>query len=324
MWEAINIPRPTEVCITAHARLHLGFLDLDGGLGRHFGCLGVAIAKPVTQLRLSHASKLMVEGPDAERARNHLLTLATTLGRPASYQLRIEKCIIAHAGLGSGTQLALAVGTAFALMEGLPLPPSAIAVQLHRGARSGIGIGAFSKGGLIVDGGKIDNGGIPPIITTLPIPDRWGVILMFDHAVQGVHGLAERRAFQNMPPFSPQLAAHLCRVTLMQALPAAAEGDVIRFGEAIDIIQSAMGEHFSAAQGGPYASRHVGNALAWFKAQGLKGVGQSSWGPTGFAFVDNATLGNELICKLRQANLDKGLDIMLTHVRNQGATIEAT
>jgi beta-ribofuranosylaminobenzene 5'-phosphate synthase len=320
---ADKIPRPVEICVTAHARLHLGFLDLDGGLGRRFGCLGMAITQPVTQLRLTRASSLTVEGPDAERARRLLLTLVTELGCPATYRLTMEQSISPHAGLGSGTQLALAIGTAFTLMEGGTLSPSALATQLNRGARSGIGVGAFTNGGLIVDGGKTGNGGVPPIVTALPVPDEWRVILLFDHNVQGVHGPAERQAFQNMPPFPPELAAHLCRVTLMQALPAVVEGDVIRFGEAVDTIQNVMGNHFAVAQGGPYTSKRVGKALTWLKAQGLKGIGQSSWGPTGFAFVGNATLGQEFVNKLKQADLDEGLEITLTRVRNQGATVES-
>ena len=52
--------------------------------------------------------------------------------------------------LGSGTQLALAVAAALRALHGYPLDPREDAVLLDRGARSGIGIGIFEQGGLVV------------------------------------------------------------------------------------------------------------------------------------------------------------------------------
>ena len=47
-----------ENCVTVAvaARLHLGFLDLNGGLGRRFGSLGLALDAPETVLELSRAA----------------------------------------------------------------------------------------------------------------------------------------------------------------------------------------------------------------------------------------------------------------------------
>ncbi len=39
---------PGAVRVIAPARLHLGFLDLNGGLGRLFGSIGLAIDTPRT------------------------------------------------------------------------------------------------------------------------------------------------------------------------------------------------------------------------------------------------------------------------------------
>lgn len=314
--------RSPEVSVTTHARLHLGFLDLEGGLGRKFGCLGLSIAQPVTRLRLSLSPTLDVSGAEAERARRYLLALAEKLGRPATCRLVVEEAIPAHAGLGSGTQLALAIGAAYGLIEGRVLSPSDLGAILDRGARSGIGVGTFQKGGLILDGGKARGGGVPPVVAAMPVPEEWRIILLLDSSTQGVHGQAERQAFQQLPVFPPELAAHLCRLTLMRALPAVAEGDLPGFGAAIDTIQEVMGNHFASAQGGsPYTSRRVADALAWLKAKGVRGLGQSSWGPTGFAFVANASQGEEMLEGLAKAGLANGLDIILTEARNKGADI---
>lgn len=314
-----------EITVTAYARLHLGFLDLEGGLGRRFGCLGMAIGEPSTRLHLARASELSVEGTDAERARRHMLTLAKEFGSLPAYRLKIEEAIPAHAGLGSGTQLALAIGAAWSLFEGRELSPAALGALLNRGARSGIGAGVFATGGLVLDGGKGKDGDMPPIVAVLPVPEDWRIILLYDHAMQGVHGQKERKAFQQLPPFPAELAAHLCRLTVMQALPAVAEEDLGQFGAAIDAIQEAMGRHFANAQGGGhYASERVTGALGWLKAKGVKGLGQTSWGPTGFAFVQDATRSLELIDGLAKSGLAAGLDVKLTAARNQGAVITKT
>src|SRR6202035_3311578 len=54
-----------HVVVFAPARLHLGFLDLNGGLGRRFGGLGLAIDRPATRLTLRRAAAPAVEGVEA-------------------------------------------------------------------------------------------------------------------------------------------------------------------------------------------------------------------------------------------------------------------
>ena len=72
-----------------------------------------------------------------------------------------------------------------------------------------------------------------------------------------VHGSEEISAFGELPEFSAALAGHLCRLALMQALPAVAERDLSAFGRAVTEIQMHIGDYFGAAQGGRFASRDV-------------------------------------------------------------------
>ncbi|MGH6927150.1 MAG: hypothetical protein ACREEV_02440, partial [Dongiaceae bacterium] len=95
------------VTVSVGARLHLGFLDLNGGLGRRFGSLGLAIEEPQTVVELSRDLRDSANGPQAERAGQHLARLASHLGLPAGHRLVIHEAVSPHAGLGSGTQLAL-------------------------------------------------------------------------------------------------------------------------------------------------------------------------------------------------------------------------
>lgn len=312
----------SEVVVAAHARLHLGFLDLEGGLGRRFGGLGLGLERPFTRLRLARAGELSVEGAEAERAGGYLRKLCEAHGRKAAYRLTIEEAIPAHAGLGSGTQLALAVGRAFAMMEGLSLSASEIAGFLSRGARSGIGIGTFEEGGLVLDGGRGIATIVPPILARLAFPEAWRVLLIFDPSTRGVHGSEERRAFQTLPPVPAATAAHLCRLTVMQALPAVAEADLPGFSAAISEIQAVMGAHFAPAQGGsPYTSPKVAAVLERLAAHGISGIGQSSWGPTGFAFLADESEALTVMEVLQREGLIGTLRLAIGKARNRGAEI---
>jgi beta-ribofuranosylaminobenzene 5'-phosphate synthase len=275
-----------RVSVQTSARLHLGFLDLNGGLGRHFGSFGLAIDRPVTALSIFHAREASVEGPEAARAAAHIAALRQHLNLSATYGVRIEEAIPAHAGLGSGTQLAFALAAGLRRLEGLPEDFAADALLLQRGGRSGIGAALFSRGGLVVDGGHGPQTRLPPVLCHLPFPEDWRVILVMDSAFSGVHGAEERAAFAALPQFPAAAAADICHRLLMQALPALAERDLAQFGQAVGHIQVILGDYFAPAQGGArYTSAPVAEVMGRLAHFGAQGIGQSSWGPTGFAFV---------------------------------------
>ncbi|MEQ1653183.1 MAG: GHMP kinase, partial [Hyphomicrobium sp.] len=110
-----KIATSTTVRVRAPARLHLGFLDMNGALGRRFGSIGMAVDRPATRLTVSRAETNSASGAESART----LKLAKMFGRGSrsGFAIDVEEAIPAHAGLGSGTQLALAVGTAIARLE---------------------------------------------------------------------------------------------------------------------------------------------------------------------------------------------------------------
>src|SRR3954463_15351722 len=185
--ECLNAARVT---VRAPARLHLGFLDLNGGLGRRVGSIGLALNGLGTRLTVQAAPAMRVEGPHAERAQAYIATAQRALGLDGNYHATIETAVPPHAGLGSGTQMALAVAAALRRLRGLPLDPAGDAVRLGRGQRSGIGIAAFQVGGLVVDGGRGAETLTPPLISRISFPEDWRAIVLLNPARQGVHGAA--------------------------------------------------------------------------------------------------------------------------------------
>lgn len=282
----------------AYARLHMGFFDMHGGLGRKFGSIGLALSAPVTEIHAKRADTNQVVGMPHPRALKLLEEMTAHFGLRTGLAISVQQSIPEHAGLGSGTQLALSVASLINTLYGLGLDDHALAEISTRGARSGVGIGAFTQGGLIVDGGRAVSGGIPPVISRMAFPEAWRVILICDNAQQGVHGASEVSAFQNLPMFSEALAGKLCRYVLMQALPALAEQNLQEFGRAIVSLQTEIGDYFAPVQGGRYASPAVAKVLEWFSCQGIACLGQSSWGPTGFAIVASAAEAEALCARM--------------------------
>jgi beta-ribofuranosylaminobenzene 5'-phosphate synthase len=319
-----------SVEVVAPARLHLGFLDLNGGLGRRYGSLGLAIDSFATRLHAERAPGLAAQGPGAGLALDYARSFAEARGLAGGASLRIESAIPAHIGLGSGTQLALAVGTALERLYADPkierAPDSrAIAETLGRGRRSGIGIGAFDQGGFIVDCGRGDQGESPPVALRIPFPEDWRVLLLLDRRAQGLHGEQELSAFAALPEFPEQTAGRLCRVLLMQVVPGLLERRLGPVAEGIREIQRAVGEHFAPAQGGCFASPAVTAALDWAQGQGLRGSGQSSWGPTGFVLTEDEDQARALEQGLRRRFGEPApLSYRICAARNRGADVAAT
>ncbi len=325
--------KPAAVRVTAPARLHLGFLDLNGDLGRRYGSIGLALDRPATVLTVSRqaggapaasmSADMSADGPEAERARRALARFGRTLGLAGNYRADVASAIPAHAGLGSGTQLALAVGVALSALEGRGASPRHLGEALERGARSAIGMAAFEQGGFIVDGGRGSRDVAPPLLMRAAFPADWRALLVFDTRTEGVHGDGELQAFARLPEFTAAAAGHLCRLVLMRLMPGVVEGDLAAFGAGLTEIQQVVGTHFAAAQGGsPWTSPAVGRVVARMGALGAVGLGQSSWGPTGFAFVESPAAADRLYCSLVEEAMAEGVEIRIARGRNTPATVE--
>lgn len=316
-WPSAHV---RAVRVHATARLHLGFLDLSGSLGRRFGSLGVSLENPALDLEISNSLGLSVSGPEPERLAAAVRAAASYLGTPDHVAVKLREAVPSHAGFGSGTQLSLSVAAGLARLFGRAFHVESAAGALDRGNRSGVGLAAFGSGGFIVDGGRDTTDRPPPILARHDFPPAWRFLLILDDRLQGVHGNAETSAFRALPPFPEELAQRLCRLALMQVLPALVLADFQPFSRGIGEIQRVVGGFFAPFQGGGhYTSPAVGRAIADLEAVGVEGVGQSSWGPTGFAIFPSSEEAEHASSRLRVAHPD--LRFLVVGARNRGAEL---
>ena len=333
------------VTLRAPGRLHLGFLDPAGSLGRRFGSLGLVINGFETEVELSASPRDQVtaSGPsecaEVERAAACLDLLRQHSGRREPLHLRLLRVLPAHAGFGSGTQLALAIARAFAQWHRLDLSTAALAQWMGRGLRSGIGIAGFDHGGLLVDGGPGADGVPAPVLARIALPEAWRVLVVQDSAHKGLSGADERNGIATLAPLAQALAADICHQVLMRVLPGAASAEFAPFAAGITRIQQVLGEYFAPVQGGSaYTSAAVGRLVELIgsaagaqgdetpgsahRAEHIAAAGQSSWGPTGFAIVPSQARAEALIEAARAANvITPSLTLRIVSGRNTGATL---
>jgi len=326
---------PPAITISASARLHLGFIDPNGSLGRAFGSIGLVIDGHDTRLtaRLQQGNQRTphIEGTTTQAQHDRIETYLKQLHVTQPIDIEVHETPRAHTGLGSGTQLALALGTAVARVSGHDIGTAEIARILGRGARSGIGIHGFEHGGLIVDGGRKDGHSsaatLPPLLARQSFPDAWRVLLIDDTSREGLHGDEEKRGLASLAPFPAALAAHLSHLVLMRILPAVAEHDFDTFASAIGDMQQTIGEYFAPVQGGVFASPAVARALEAVAAEQKAGIGQTSWGPVGFAFVESAEHAERALAAAQRATQGATqrapLTFSIATARNHGATWRA-
>ncbi len=108
------------------------------------------------------------------------------------------------------------------------------------------------------------------------------------------------------------------------AVIANGRGSMPAFGSALTEIQQIAGGYFASKQGGSvWTSPAVGRLAHRMRDLGAQGIGQSSWGPTGFAFVDTPDAAQRLYDSLVEEAKGDGLSILVARGRNTGASVEA-
>lgn len=277
--------------VSAPSRLHFGMFSFGHADVRQFGGVGVMIDAPRLELEISPAERLETAGASQERVREfaeRAALAADWIAPEIPCRIEVKSAPPAHVGLGSGTQLALAVAMGLnANFGGTWQTAQEFARAVGRGRRSAIGLHGATGGGLLIEAGKFADDEISPLISRIELPAEWRFVLFWPSETCGLSGEAELQAFQRLPATSMAATEALCREALLELAPAAVQGDFDRFSESLYRFGHTAGDCFAAEQGGPYANAKIARLVADLRAAGIRGVGQSSWGPTVFALVRN-------------------------------------
>jgi beta-ribofuranosylaminobenzene 5'-phosphate synthase len=308
------------VGVRTGSRLHLGLLSVpgldDAATTRRFGGVGLMIEQPEICVSVEPAAMWTCSGPHGERALA-AARRASPNGRP--FRVFVGSCPAAHTGLGTGTQLAMAAGAAVRQAAGIATDAVELASLVGRGLRSGLGVHGFASGGFLVDGGKGPATAVAPLVARLEYPAEWRILLALPRHERGMSGETEASAFNDLrrTPADIGQTDALCRLVLLGLLPSLAECDLPAFGEAVFEFNRRAGLLFKASQGGEYASPAIAEVIAELRSMGLRGCGQSSWGPTVFAFADADRL-NHAAGRLRDKHGDDRLVVQVVAARNRG------
>ena len=237
---------PDSIAVTTGARLHFGFFahqatNLAAAASNHllersnYGGVGMMIESPSVVVAASRSDRDVVicrelTPPEAAAAESTVARIIAQYRRSCPAQRQPPPCAIAvrrvipsHRGLGSGTQLGMAVAQALAFLagDGQADAPT-LARRVGRGNRSAIGIHGFARGGFLVDGGKRADDEIGQLVARADLPDDWRLLLITPGAssAAGLAGQEEVTALEQVARDAGD--AH------RTALPAGRAGDAPR------------------------------------------------------------------------------------------------
>lgn len=342
---------PRTVEVRAPSRLHLGMLSFGDPGVRSFGGVGVMVDRPHVHVRLRRAEAFLGRGPLAERAVAFAREAARAWGLADREACEIDMLATprSHVGLGSGTQLALAVAAgmhqlyrASTAAAGTAHPEGAIdeersfetadaldfARAVGRGRRSCVGIHGFSRGGLIVEAGRFvpprvpaEDGEFSPLVARVRLPSTWRCVVIVQRDAIGLHGEPEKRAFQELAAVPREIAAELARIALMEILPAAVEGRFAAFSEAVRRYGDLAGRPFaSVSERLPHAAT-TAQLIELLAELGVRGAAQSSWGPAVMACCESLEAAGLLVERFDALGLLAQYEPVIARFDAQGAVL---
>jgi beta-RFAP synthase len=347
--------RPHAIEVKTPARLHLGMLSFGVPEVRAYGGVGVMIDRPGVHIRMTRGQasspmhRFPTTGPLADRALAfaRLCVEAWQLGGDAACAIEVLRVPSSHAGLGSGTQLGLAVAAGMRQLFCSPAkaapPDEAIrfgtsdAVELARavgrGRRSCVGVYGFSRGGLIIEGGRLvpadrasENDAtraFSPLLASVHLPAAWRCVVFSMRDAVGLHGDAEKQAFASLPPVPLEISAELSRIALMDLWPAAVEGRFAEFSDALLRYGLLAGKPFEQASSCLPHAEAMASLLDRLQSLGVRGCGQSSWGPTVMACCASAAAAESLVERFAATDLARTYDAQIAHFDHQGGVVRA-
>ena len=327
-----------RVIVRTPSRLHLTLIDMHGGSGRVDGGVGITLNDPGILLEVRQSPVLEVLGCNSEtrdRVMHTARQVLKSLHAGGNVSITVREFYPSHIGLGSGTQMMLAVAKGIAEIYGRSLPVKELALLVSRGGTSGIGTAAFEAGGFIIDGGhsfgkgcqksefrpSAASAGIrsPPVIVHHEFPPDWRILLAMPNFPAGASGMKETDIFKTRCPVPLAEVQALCHEILMRMLPGIIERDIDLFGSSVNTIQD-LG--FKKVELG-LQPEQIPELIEIMRSSGAAGAGLSSFGPTVYAIDDSDMKGVEQAATVFMKDHGGG-STLITSARNKGASVRIT
>jgi predicted sugar kinase len=121
---------------------------------------------------------------------------------------------------------------------------------------------------------------------------------------------------------SEALTDRLCGIVMLEILPAVTEHEFSPASDAIGRFGKLVGEYFAPVQGGVFADERMRQLARRLEARSLRGVGQTSWGPTLFVLCPSATFAENLTSELASEPAARDCEFTIAAPLNCGATVE--
>ncbi len=328
-YYVISLP---HVIVETPSRLHFTLIDLNGKLGRIDGGIGVALEYPKVVLKAKTDTELVIS-PNYKIVKDAITKFYRKFKIREKVNTQIVESIPQHVGLGSGTQLSLAVGMALAKLQNMKMPIREIAEIVNRGGTSGIGVAAFQSGGFILDCGHsfglkkqkqsfqpshFSKAPPAPILLRHKFPEDWFFIITEPKVKKRIHSLNESKIFSQYCPIPEIEVEKLSRLILMKVLPSLIEKDIENFGSALTEIQKIGFKKIEVNLQDPI----IKQIMNFMLKKGSYGAGMSSFGPTVYGLARGRNHAEALTIAIKEF-LDKtGSSVLYSRCRNKGAAIK--
>uniref|UniRef100_A0A7C2FGB9 Beta-ribofuranosylaminobenzene 5'-phosphate synthase n=1 Tax=Thermosphaera aggregans TaxID=54254 RepID=A0A7C2FGB9_9CREN len=301
-----------EIIISSPARLHFGIINpFRKDLRLYLGA-GLAVNRPRVEIVVRKNRELSFRGPRSEEVWMKLRPLIEKYGLRKG-EVEIRKTIPKHVGLGSTTQLLLSVAKGLLTVNNIFFDIEEVSSILGIGRVSGVGKYAFQYGGFIVDSG-VKGKDSTKLYLRLRFPESWRFIVVIPEG-RGLSEEEENRVFAADEDIPESLIHEASYHLFVEIIPSLIEEDIEGFSTGLEKLQLIVGKMFSRYQGGVF-SKNSQIIVDVLKKLGVKGVGQSSWGPAVYGVIPPGENAEEV--KTRVSRIVNG-DVLIVDPDNQGA-----
>lgn len=315
-----------KIDVSTGSRLHFGLICGTQRTGWRFGGIGVMLRQPCWQLslQLKNSGHDCIIGSDEATLRviDFLKQIRTGTTLPP-LAITINAEIPFHTGLGSGTQLGLALAAAAELAVTIHAShdPYHLALLAHRAERSAIGTIGFRDGGFLIDHGLPDNASELRQVDRISVPEAWRFILVRPTQSQGLSGDRERSFFSRKILMPELLVEKLAETIALQLIPSVRDQGFEDFAMGLESYGNAVGQFYATEQGDIFAHAAMRQLVDQLLSRGIHGAAQSSWGPGICIPARSISHARSIEQFIPSAIGDTALSVNISEPQNVGASI---